>query len=158
MPRNHAQRRTTWPTSRWAWNRIYHLYGNESEVFKAPYAGRVAALFDGEHTIEDTMAGMPSNPADLLQPGYAAQLRNPTGALGRAARANDDACPRWKPSAPVRMYAAHGDPEAVYANSERCKESLHGADLTLTDVGDVDHITSLVLSIPQVAKWFATLQ
>ncbi len=36
-------------------------------------------------------------------------------------------------------------------------ESLHGADLTLTDVGDVDHITSLVLSIPRVATWFATL-
>lgn len=55
------------------------------------------------------------------------------------------------------MYAAHGDPEAVYANSQRCKQSLNGADLTLTDVGDVDHITSLVRSIPQVAKWFATL-
>jgi hypothetical protein len=141
-----------------AWNRIYHLYEDESAVFKPPYAGRVAALFDGEHTIEDTMAGLPSNPGDLLQPAYAELLRNPTGPLALAARANDDACLRWKPSAPVRMYAAHGDPEAVYANSERCKESLNGADLTLTDVGDVDHITSLVLSIPQVAKWFATLR
>jgi hypothetical protein len=141
-----------------AWNRIYHLYGDESEVFKAPYAGRVAALFDGGHTIDDTRAGLPSKPADLLQPEYAALLRNPTGALGRAARANDDACLRWKPSAPVRMYAAHGDPEAVYANSERCKESLKGAHPTLTDVGDVDHITSLVLSIPRVATWFATLR
>jgi len=141
-----------------AWNRIYHLYEDESQVFRAPYAGRVAALFDGEHTIEETVAGLPSNPADLLQPAYASLLRNPTGPLGRAARANDDACLRWEPSAPVRMYAAHGDPEAVYANSERCKESLNGADLTLTDVGDVDHITSLVLSIPHVAKWFATLR
>jgi hypothetical protein len=140
-----------------AWNRIYHLYDDESQVFKAPYAGRVAALFDGEHTIEQTVAGLPANPADLLQPAYAALLRDPAGALARAARANDDACLRWTPSAPVRMYAAHGDPEAVYANSERCAQSLNGADLTLTDVGDVDHITSLVLSIPQVAKWFATL-
>jgi hypothetical protein len=49
-------------------------------------------------------------------------------------------------------------PEAVYANSERCKELLGRADLTLTDVGDVDHITSLVLSIPRVAHWFATLK
>jgi hypothetical protein len=140
-----------------AWNRIYHLYAHESQVFKAPYAGSVAALFDGEHTIEQTMAGLPSNPAELLQPEYAALLRHPTGALGRAARANDNACLGWTPSVPVRMYAAHGDPEAVYANSERCKESLNGADLTLTDVGDVDHITSVVLSIPHVAEWFATL-
>jgi hypothetical protein len=55
------------------------------------------------------------------------------------------------------MYAAHGDPEAVYANSERCKELLGRADVTLTDVDDVEHITSLVLSIPRVAQWFATL-
>lgn len=140
-----------------AWNRIYHLYEDESEVFKAPYAGRVAELFDGEHTIEESMAGLPATPVDLLQPGYATLLRNPTGALARAARVNDDACLGWKPSVPTRMYAAHGDPEAVYANSERCKELLNGADLTLTDVGDVDHITSLVLSIPDVARWFATL-
>jgi dienelactone hydrolase len=141
-----------------AWNRIYHLYDDESEVFTSLYAGHVAALFDGEHTFEETMAGLPSKPADLLQPAYAELLRNPTGALAQAARINDDACLRWKPSAPIRMYAAHGDPEAVYANSERCRESLHGADLTLTDVGDVDHITSVVLSVPHVAKWFATLK
>jgi hypothetical protein len=118
----------------------------------------VAELFDGGHTIEQTMARLPSNPADLLQPGYAKLLRNPTGVLAGAARVNDNACLRWKPSVPVQMYAAHGDPEAVYANSARCKESLGTADLTLTDVGDVDHITSLVLSIPQVARWFATLK
>ncbi|MFK3982603.1 lipase [Micromonospora sp. NPDC050397] len=140
-----------------AWNRIYHLYDNESEVFLDPYAGHVAALFDGEHTIEESMDGLPTRPVELLQPAYADLLRNPTGALGRAARANDDACLRWHPTVPVRMYAAHGDPEAVYANSLRCRESLRGADVTLTDVGNVDHITSLVRSVPQVATWFATL-
>jgi hypothetical protein len=125
---------------------------------QAPYAGRVGALFDGEHTVDETMAALPAIPADLLQPAYAQLLRDPTGPLARAARANDDACVGWQPTAPIRMYAAHGDPEAVYANSERCKELLGRADLTLTDVGDVDHITSLVLSIPRVAHWFATLK
>ncbi|MEJ3748608.1 hypothetical protein WEI85_35675 [Actinomycetes bacterium KLBMP 9797] len=142
-----------------AWNRIYHLYGDEAEVFQAPYAGRVAALFDGEHTIEESMAGLAGSPAELFRPEYLAQLRQPTGALARAARLNDDACRGWRPAVPVRMYAGHGDPEAVYANSTGCLASLRaaGTDVTLTDVGDVDHITSLVLSVPQVARWFATL-
>jgi len=56
---------------------------------------------------------------------------------------------------PVRMFGAHGDREAVYSNSERCRADLRGADVTLTDVGDVDHMTSLVLSVPRVATWFA---
>jgi len=53
------------------------------------------------------------------------------------------------------MFGAHGDREAVYSNSERCRADLRGADVTLTDVGDVDHMTSLVLSVPRVATWFA---
>lgn len=143
-----------------AWQRIYHLYDDESEVFRAPYAGRVAELFDGEHTIEQTQAGLPESPSELLQPEYAAWLLEPTGVLARAARANDDACRNWRPAAPVRMYAGHGDPEAVYANSERCLATLRrvGTDVALTDVGDVDHITSLVLSVPQVARWFASIR
>lgn len=143
-----------------AWQRIYHLYGDESEVFRAPYAGRVAALFDGEHTIEQTQNALPGSPAELLRDEYAAWLLAPSGALARAARANDDACRHWRPAAPVRMYAAHGDPEAVFANSQHCLATLRGvdADVTLTDVGDVDHITSLVLSVPQVARWFADIR
>lgn len=98
-----------------------------------------------------------SNPAELLRPEYAAQLRNPSGVLGRAASANDDACLGWTPTVPVRMYAAHGDAEVVYANSVQCSRELHGADVTLTDVGDIDHMTTVVRSVPQVARWFARL-
>jgi hypothetical protein len=138
-----------------AWNRIYHLYDDESAVFKAPYASTVERLFDGTHTIDETMAGLPGTPDELLQASYKQQLLHPTGRLRAAAMLNDTACLHWTPSAPVRMYGAHGDPEAVYANSLGCLSSLHGADVTLTDVGDVDHITSLILSMPHVASWFA---
>ncbi|MDW5323330.1 hypothetical protein [Plantactinospora sp. KLBMP9567] len=143
-----------------AWNRIYHLYADESEVFRDPYAGHVATLFDGEHTIGQTNEALPAKPSELLRPEYTEMLLQPTGRLAAAAWINDDACLGWRPAVPVRMYAAHGDPEAVYANSERCERELRGAgaDVTLTDVGDVDHITSLVLSVPQIATWFATLR
>lgn len=143
-----------------AWQRIYHLYDDESEVFRAPYAGRVAELFDGEHTIEQTQDGLPESPSELLQPGYAKWLLEPTGVLAKAARLNDDACRNWRPAVPVRMFAAHGDPEAVFANSERCLSTLRGVgtDVTLTDAGDVDHVTSLVLSVPHVARWFASIR
>jgi hypothetical protein len=140
-----------------AWNRIYHLYGDESEVFKAPYAGKVAGLFDGTHTFEDTVAALPATAGELVKDAWIQQLLHPTGKLAHAARVNDDACVRWTPTAPVRMFGGNGDDEAVFANSQRCYRELRGrgADVTLTDVGDVDHITSLVLSIPQVATWFA---
>jgi hypothetical protein len=129
-----------------AWNRIYHLYRDESAVFQAPYAGHVA---------DEIVEGLPASPGALFRPEWIRQLLNPTGALARAARVNDDACLRWTPTAPVRMFGARGDDEAAYANSERCRRELRGADVTLTDVGAVDHMTSLVLSVPRVATWFA---
>lgn len=140
-----------------AWNRIYHLYDDESEVFKAPYAGHVADLFDGTHQFEDTVAALPTTPDEILRPEWVRQLLHPTGKLAVAVRTNDDSCRGFTPTAPVRMFGGNGDDEAVYANSEHCFRDLRhrGTDVTLTDVGDVDHITSLVLSIPQVATWFA---
>lgn len=141
-----------------AWNRIYGLYRDESEVFQTPYAGHVADLFDGTHTLDETTKALPDNPRDLLREEWTERLLHPTGPLARAAHANDDACLRWTPAAPVRMFAAHGDPEAVYANSQRCHRELRGADVTLTDVGDVDHVTSLVLPVPRVATWFAGIR
>ncbi|MEV0274669.1 lipase [Hamadaea sp. NPDC050747] len=140
-----------------AWDRVYNLYDDESEVFQAPYGGHVAELFDGRHTLDETLDALPAMPGDLLQKAYADRLIRPTGVLAKAAEVNDVACRDFTPTAPVRMYAAHGDPEAVFANSLACQESLRGADVSLTDVGDVNHITSLVLSVPQVARWFATL-
>lgn len=138
-----------------AWNRIYHLYDDESEVFKGPYAGRVAGLFDGTKSFDETVGALPASPDELFRPEWTQRLLHPTGRLAHAVRVNDDACRQWTPRAPVRMFGAHADTEAVYANSERCLADLGGADVTLTDVGAVDHMESLVLSVPRVATWFA---
>jgi hypothetical protein len=63
--------------------------------------------------------------------------------LAVVALLNDRSCFDFVPRAPARMFAVHGDPEAVFANSLACQDSLPGADVTLTDVSDVDHISSL---------------
>ncbi|MEU6198855.1 hypothetical protein [Streptomyces sp. NPDC047061] len=137
-------------------NRLHHLYDSPSEVFRAPYDTFVEGLYDGEHTEESIAAELPDSPAELLTPQYVRRLLHPTGALLAALRDNDTTC-QWHPDVPVRLYAAEGDRDAVFANALHCRRQLraHGADVPLVDVGDTDHVGSVIRAIPQVLDWFA---
>lgn len=142
-----------------AQNRLHPLYKNPAEVFKAPYASTLEGLFDGSHTEEEVVAGLPAGVADLLTPAWAEQIKHPTGAFAAAIGASDGACD-WKPAAPVRLYAAGGDRDVPIANARSCAADLarHGVRAPVLDQGaDTDHRGTAVRSAPQVVRWFDTL-
>ncbi|MFI6602969.1 alpha/beta hydrolase family protein [Nonomuraea sp. NPDC050536] len=137
-------------------DRIYDLYQNPSEAFRPPYDANVTDLLDGSHDLDTIAAALPSTLDELLTPAYIDKLRNPTGRLLQAIRENDTTCQDLRGGAPVRLFAATGDRDVVFANSSRCLEDLRARHIeaTLTEVGDVNHITSLKMSLPQVLAWF----
>jgi hypothetical protein len=139
-----------------AWNRLYHLYDNPSEVFAAPYDKTVAPLYDGKHTDDVIFAALPKSYEQLLTPAALAQLAHPTGNLAKALRTNDVSCD-WTPQIPVHLYAAHGDRDVAIQNSYLCQQQLTShseADVTLTDVGNVLHNDSGRRGFAQALKWF----
>ncbi|MER5640874.1 lipase family protein [Kitasatospora sp. NPDC002227] len=138
-----------------AMNREYHLYDNPAELFQAPYDRQVEALYDGTHTDGEIFAAIPADPHAFLTPHAIAWALHPTGALLRAFRANDDTCD-WAPDVPVQLFAADGDHAVAYLNSQYCARALtaNGAQVTLTDVGAVDHSPSRRAALPQVAALF----
>ncbi|WP_104815585.1 S9 family peptidase [Kitasatospora sp. MMS16-BH015] len=138
-----------------AMNREYHLYDSPAELFQAPYDRQVEALYDGSHADAEIFAALPAAPHAFLTPHAIDWALHPTGALLRAFRANDDSCD-WAPDVPVRLFAADGDHSVAYLNSEHCARDLaaHGARVTLTDVGTVDHSPSRRAALPQVAALF----
>jgi hypothetical protein len=140
-----------------AWKPLYRLYDNPSEVFTAPYAQTVENLFDGQHSTPEVLAALPSTPADLLLPATIADLARPTGRLAAALRANETC--HWAPDAPTRLYAAHGDRDAVFAHAERCRDQLraHGGHAEIVDMGDADHFTTALLALPLIRTWFEDL-
>jgi Secretory lipase len=135
-----------------AWNRQYHLYNSPSEAFRTPYDTTVTGLFDGYHTEDSVFAKLPSTPQALLTPRFIALLKNPTGPLARAVKPLDDVC-GWHSKAPVTLYAAHGDQSVPISNSRTCVKELGGA-VRLVDVGNYDHIPSVIQSVPSVLAWF----
>ncbi|MFI7340286.1 alpha/beta hydrolase [Streptomyces sp. NPDC050085] len=139
-----------------AQNRLHSIYKDPGEVFRAPYADRVEALFDGEHTEEDVVAALPGSVKELLTPEFYARMQHPTGALKEALDANDTAC-AWKPDVPVRLYAGAADTDVPIGNAGSCAAQLAGAGagrIRVLDQGAVDHFGSFAKSAPQITRWF----
>ncbi len=142
-----------------AQNRLHPIYKDPAEVFRAPYADRVEALFDGRHTEEQVIPQLAPNVRELLTEDFYAQLTRPRGGLAEALKANDGTCD-WKPAVPVRLYAGNGDTDVPIGNARSCSRALaaHGVTAPVMNQGDVDHNGSAFASLPKVARWFGALE
>lgn len=142
-----------------AWNRLHGLYDAPEEAFLDPYASVVEMLIDGNHTADEMFEGIPvSAPSELYTPEFLARMENPTGSLREALAVADATCD-WRPDVPVTLYTSSGDLDVPIANAEYGQKNLdgHGADVQLVEVGDVDHLGSVVLSVPLVMEQFANV-
>jgi hypothetical protein len=141
-----------------SWNALYHLYAAPADVFRAPYAGRIAGLFNGSHQDAAVIAALPSTLSRLLTPEYLGLLRHPRGQVLRAMQANDT-CAGWTPDVPVKLFAARGDTTVTQVNAEQCVRAIRarGGHAQMIQVGDVSHDVSAFVSLPQIVRWFLQL-
>lgn len=139
-------------------SRLYPIYKDPAEAFRAPYASRVEGLYDGKHTEEDILKALPPTVKEMLTPSFAERMRHPDGGLLDAMRAADHTCD-WKPGVPVRLYAGAADTDVPIANARSCARQLgeRGKPVAVVNQGDVDHFGSFKVSAPQVTRWFDTL-
>ncbi|MCF3145910.1 lipase [Streptomyces platensis] len=148
-----------------AFNRLHHVYDSPGEVFRAPYDSTVEALFDGAHTGKQLMRGTPDTLDELLTEHGRELLAHPTGPLAAALRTTGAVCTDWTPGAPIRLYMATGDEQAVTANTEHCWQALHknGVDAPVVDLGAVEyhgsrHLGSNVAATSAIVRWFGELR
>jgi hypothetical protein len=137
-----------------AWNRTVGLYDDPREAFQAPYAATVEGLFDGSHSAEDIVAGLPDSPQKLFTPAFAEQLQHPTGRFLRALRAADQVCRDWTPRVPVDLYSGTKDTDVVAANADVCAASFmaRGARVAVHSMGPVDHAGTAYAAYPQIIR------
>ncbi|KDA41246.1 hypothetical protein BMG523Draft_03931 [Frankia sp. BMG5.23] len=137
-----------------SWNRLYHLYRSPAEVFQDP---KVATLFDGKHTGEQILAGLPATTGKLLTPHGFDLLRNPWDGLAVGLWAADHTCSNWNPRAPVRLFVGGADHQVPRANSEHCQAAFlaRGADAPIINLGpNVGHLDSNKAGTAAVVRWF----
>lgn len=76
----------------------------------------------------------------------------------------DGTCTGWVPRAPIRLYHATGDEQAVTANTERCRAAFRasGVDPSAVDLGPHDyqgsrHLGTAVSGTVAIVDWFQSL-
>ncbi|WP_310723585.1 hypothetical protein [Streptomyces sp. N2A] len=138
-----------------AWNRMYGLYGAPNQAFRAPYDKTVETLFDGDHEASQLVAALPKTSKRLFTEEFLQKVRHPTGDLRRKLKVMDTTCD-WRPDVPVHLFHAKGDKDVSFTNSLHCQRQLaaHGADQRLSDVGKLDHSTTVLKALPQVVRDF----
>ncbi|MFF8382312.1 alpha/beta hydrolase family protein [Streptomyces kanasensis] len=138
-----------------AWDRMYGLYDAPADAFRAPYDQRIEELFDGRHSARDLMEALPATSRELFTPAFLDRIRKPDGELARRLRVLDRTCD-WRPDVPVHLFHGSGDQDVVFAHARHCVAQLERgrADYALTDVGAVDHNTSVKRALPLVVDFF----
>jgi hypothetical protein len=145
-------------------DRVHRIYRSPAEVFKAPYAGTITGLLDGNHTGQQLFNGTPASLAALLTPRGRAMLRHPSGPFAAALNTDDSVCVNWAPAVPARLYLAAGDEQAVNANTRHCQAAFAArqAAIPVINLGTPNyqgsrHYGSNVAGTAQIVRWFSQL-
>jgi hypothetical protein len=142
-----------------AWNRLHELYATPSDWYQPPYADGVHAIMDGSHEPPEILQFLPGSPSELFTSGAIAAFSHPSGRFAAAFEVVDRTCD-FTAAAPVRLFAASGDPDVAIDFSRQCRIQLaaRGSRVELVDVGNIDHVGSNISSTPQVLAWFTALR
>ena len=141
-----------------AYDDVYDIYGQTSEVFREPYASTVSGLFDMRHFFDDVLAGLPSTSRDLLTQSYYADLiarrENPF-----RVRLRQNAVDRRRPAAPMRVYHSPDDEEVPYEDALVSVDRLRneGGDVKVRPLPGFDHVNSWIQAMPRAVSWFRSL-
>ena len=137
---------------------IYNVYQRKTDVFRQPYAGTVASLFDMRHFWDDILAGLPPTGRDLITPSYTRKLTTDPREPLRV-RLRQNAVDNWRPQAPLIVFQSTDDEEAPYADALEAVAHLRraGADVTVRTLTGFDHINTWIQVMPSAVDWFQSL-
>jgi hypothetical protein len=137
-----------------------NLYNDISEIFAAPYDSILPPLFDGNYTINDVNAVMPSVPRLIIDSTYAAAFfSDPQHPALLALKDND--VYDWVPVAPVRMGYCDLDEEVSFLNAFVARDTMQARGATSVEAisrsSTLGHFECAQPSILLSKFWFDSL-
>jgi hypothetical protein len=140
------------------YDELYDVYERKTDVFRQPYAGTVADLFDMHHFWDDILAGLPPTGRELITPSYARKLTTDPREPLRV-RLRQNVVDNWRPKAPLIVYQSTDDEEAPYADAleEVAQLRRAGAHVKVETLTGFDHINTWIQVMPRAVSWFRSL-
>ncbi len=136
------------------------LYNDISEIFAEPYDSILPPLFDGNYTIGEVNAVMPSVPRLIIDSAYAAAFfSDPQHPALLALKDND--VYDWVPEAPVRMSYCEMDEEVSFLNAFVARDTMQARGATNVEIvnrsSTLGHFECAQPSILLTKFWFDSL-
>jgi hypothetical protein len=141
-----------------AYDDVYDVYGQPSDVFRRRFAATVPGLFDMRHFFDDVLAGLPPTSRRLLTPSFHATVSNDPQHPLRV-RLRQNAVDQWRPDAPIRVYHSPDDEEVFFADALASVSRLRdrGADVSVRTLPGFDHVNSWIQAMPHAVRYFKRL-
>ena len=140
-----------------AYNRIYNLYSDLTEVFVSPYNSTLPSLFNGETALQDINSQLPATPKDMFKESFVADvLTNPNNPFVLKLKEND--LYDWKPEAPMYLLHSREDDQVPYLNTIKAYNRFvaNGAtDIQIDTSNEGTHSTASRVLFPRALEWFA---
>ncbi len=139
-----------------AWDRMFGLYDVPQQAFHEPYASRLDTLFDGNHQTQEIASTLPKTSKELFTNDFLDSARQPSPVWQQHLAPLDTTCD-WRPEVPVHLYQATGDRDVLFDNVRHCESQLtaRGVRPEVSDLGEVDHNTSVRRAVPLIAEEFS---
>lgn len=137
----------------YGWNQL-------DEMFNQPYAGQVAALFDGSHSSDDVASAIAGTVEDVISPDFRARYANGT-ATNVLEAVRENTLLGWRPIAPIRLYHGTADDLVPYGNAVAAFNSFNsqpGTSVALYPIQGAGHEDAILASLPPAFQWFESLR
>tara|TARA_Y100001968_G_scaffold292579_1_gene297878 strand:- start:177 stop:1508 length:1332 start_codon:yes stop_codon:yes gene_type:complete len=142
-----------------AYNNIYGLYDDISDVLVAPYDSFLFGMYSGDYSMYEINQVLPNVPINIFQPDYYEEyLNNPDHPFKLALMDND--VYDFTPQNPMRILHCNGDDNVAYENAEVAYNAFVAAgaeDVTLVDGGNYDHSECASLAIIGGKVWIDSM-
>jgi len=142
-----------------AYNNIYGLYDDLSDVLIPPYDSFLFGMYSGSYSMWDINQTLPSIPINIFQPDYYDDYLNNPNHPFRLALIDNDVYD-FIPQHPMRILHCSGDDNVAFENAEVAYNAFMegGAeDVTLVDGGNYNHTECASLAIIGGKVWIDSI-
>jgi len=140
-----------------AYDFVYDIYEEPSDILVEPYASTIESMFDGVNGSGDINAMLPDVPNAILKPDVLAAFESDPEHFLRAILRDNDLT-AWTPSMPLRMIHCESDAHVAFANAEVALAAYTARGATTVELksmgADLDHNGCVLPALLDAKEWF----
>lgn len=137
-------------------NSYSHIYNQDlGTIINPEFVNLIPTLYDGSKSVDYILDALPDNPTQLYTPQIIEDINNANNNWFTSALEENETY-MWTPITKIKLFYGSQDidvsPEDAISAYNFMKNA--GGNVDLINVGEYDHVESLLHALPEIQKWF----